>query len=342
MIKQNGYIIKEEPVVDMIWLLRVTFVLTIGLLASCSIDHYPSILQDGRLLMTVNIKDMTVTFIDMEKEQKVDEWKMDRPYIGGLMLPDGDTLLLYGKQVDTIDLFSLTKGEKISSWETGIGIVNGKLLKNQKEIVFADQSTGTVRFFTLDGDEIAKVKTDVNPLTLFEDQENERLFVISYSSESMTVVDVKSKEKISSFQIHPSATGALLREEANEIWIGGHGEGAEVGSDIYVYDQDKGELKKKIHAPIMPINFAQKDSHVFALSHGSNTLYKFDTSGNVIDSLKIGANPFEIIAVQDSLIIAGYDSDDVHLVDPDSLTIKKTIPVGKGPFQLILRERIER
>lgn len=316
--------------------------LTIVLITSCSNDHYPSITKDGRLLITVNIKDMTVTFIDMENEQKIDEWQMDRPYTGGVMLPDGDTLLLYGKQLDTVDVFSLRRGEKISTWETGNGIVNGKLLKDQKEIVFADQSTGTVRFFTLHGEEVAKIKTDVNPLTMFHDPENESLFVISYSAESTAVVDVKSKEKIASFQIHASAAGALLREEANEIWIGGHGEGNEIGSDIYVYDKGTGELKKKIHAPIMPINFAAKDRYVFALSHGSNTLYKFDESGNVIDSLKIGANPFEIIVVGDSLIIAGYDSNDVHIVDPDSLRIKKTIPVGKGPFQLIQRESIER
>lgn len=340
----NGIMIKikvlmRSIMIYMKWLVKIVlFVLAVYIMASCSNEQYPPISQEDSLLITVNIKDMTVTFIDAKLQERVEEWKMDRPYIGGVMLPDRDTLLLYGSQVETVDAYSLSQGEKISSWETGKGIVNGKLLKNKKEIVLADQLTNTVRFFTLQGVEIAKVKTESDPLTLLEDEQDGTLSVISYSAEIMTILDINRKEKISNIQIHASAAGALLREDANELWIGGHGEGTEVGSDIYVYDTISGLLLKKIHAPIMPINITQKGEFVYTLSHGSNTLYKFDTDGTVLASTKIGANPFEMKVFHDSLIVAGYDSNDIHFVELDSLITHKTVPVGKGPFQIILRE----
>lgn len=322
------------------WLSLGLSIILVLFLISCSFDQYSPITDKEALVLTVNIKDMTVTFLDIDSGKKIDEWQMDKPYIGGLILPDGDSLLLYGKQLETVDLYSLKLGKKLSSWNTGKGITNGILMKNQKEIAFADQSRHAIRFFTLSGKEKKSIRTDNNPLTLLEEQRKNQLYIISYRSGSMTVVDTERKKKIRSFPIHSSAAGALLREEKNEIWIGGHGEGSEIGTLIYVYQTGTGELLKTIEAPLMPINFTHKGENVYALSHGSSTLYQLNTDGKIIGSAKVGANPFEMKVMDNYIIIAGYDSDDVSLVDFDTLKIEKAIQVGKGPFQLILRERI--
>lgn len=306
-------------------------------LTSCSGVQYPSISEDQNIVITVNIKDMSVSFINVDTKEKVAEWKLEKPYTGGLMLPDGDTLLLYGKQLEHVDLFSLRNGKKVASWALGKGIVNGKLLRGGNQIAFADQSLHAVRFYNTNGDETAVVKTEINPLTLFENQETGNLYVISFNAENLTVIDVDSAKKISSFPIHPSAAGAVLREDQQEIWIGGHGAGTETESNIHVYDTVTGKLLKQIPAPLMPINFQAKDGFIYVLSHGSNTLYKLDDEGVIIDSAKVGANPFEMTILGESLIIAGYDSNDIHFINADTLDINKTISVGKGPFQLILR-----
>lgn len=309
-------------------------------LSSCSNEHYPPITGDRSLAITINVKDMTITFIDVDSKKKLEEWELSKPYIGGFMLPDGDSLLLFGKQVETVDIFSLRNGKKISSWETGKGIVSGKVLENQEEVVFADQSLHAVRFFSLNGQELENIRTDHGPLTILEDGEEETLYIINYTSGSMTILNTSNKKKVNSFSIHSSATGALMRDKNDEIWIGGHGGGSEIETDIHVYDTRSGKLLRTIPAPVMPINFSQKNQFVYVLSHGSNTLYQLDSYGNEINATKVGANPFEIKMMNEYVIIAGYDSNDVHLVDYETLEIEKTIPVGKGPFQLILRERV--
>lgn len=311
--------------------------LSIFLLTSCIHETYSPISRDKAIVATVNIKDMTISFIDMANSQKLTDWKMKKPYSGGLILPDGDTLLLYGKQVDTIDLYSLKEGKMVNSWDAGKGIVNGKLINNNHELAFSDQFNHIVRFFNLKGKEMIDVKVEENPLTLLENKEKAQLDVISYSSEKMTTFDVRTKKVLKTVKIHPSAAGAMFLEEKNEIWIGGHGEGLEPEKYIHVYS-GSGKFLRKVSAPVMPVNFLQYKNHIFVLSHGSSTLHKLNEDGSLMKSIKIGANPFEMLTINDKIIVAGYDSDDVHIVDPDSLSISKTIKVGKGPFQLIVRE----
>lgn len=284
---------------------------------------------------------MTISFVDVDSGEKIEEWQMEKPYSGGFILPDGDTLLLYGEHVDTVDLFSLKKGKKVADWETGKGIICGRLLNNQKEIVFADQELHAVRFFTNNGKEKGSIAVDKNPFSLIERESKGSLFVISFTSETLSEVDLKKKEKIASYPIHASATGVLLKEGkgGDEIWIGGHGSGLNTEQDIHVYDADSGELLREIPAPLMPVDFTWKDDYIYALSHGSNTLHKISNEGLVNQSVQVGANPFKIAVFEDHLIVAGYDSNDIHLIDPDSLEIEKTVAVGQGPFQIILRER---
>ncbi|MCK6204814.1 WD40 repeat domain-containing protein [Bacillus infantis] len=307
------------------------------MLAACSSEQYPPIAKDKMVAATVNIKDMSLTFIDLDILDEVATWDLQKPYTGGLILPDGDSLLLYGKQLDTVDLYSLEKGEKIGEWPAGTGIVNGRLLAGRQEIAFADQEKDQVRFYDLNGKETGAVKTEADPLTILEEKEKGRLFVSSFKQEIMTVIDINQGRKISSFKIHPSAAGALIREEEGELWIGGHGEGAEAEKDIHVYSLETGRLAKTIPAPTMPIGFAELKGSIFALSHGSSTLYKVDGGGKEAGSIQVGANPFEMLPFGEYLIIAGYDSNDVHLIDPGPLQVIKTIKTGEGPFQIILR-----
>ncbi|WNS73871.1 WD40 repeat domain-containing protein [Bacillus sp. DTU_2020_1000418_1_SI_GHA_SEK_038] len=318
--------------------LLIIFVIAI-LLSSCTNQKYLPIQEDLSIAATVNIKDMTVSFIDIKNMKKLHDWDLKKPYTGAVILPDGDTLLLFGKQVETVDLFSLKGGKMISSWKTGKGIVNGKLLNTNSNIALADQNLGKIRFFNFDGEEIAQIKTASNPLTILESVKEKKLYVLSFSKEKLTVIDLNGTKKVSEYDIHPAAAGAWLNEGGNELWIGGHGAGAEVEKDIHVYNSDTGELTYKIPAPSMPVNFLEFNHQVFVLSHGSSMLYQLNVEGKVINSKTIGANPFEIAIFDQYLIIAGYDSNDIHIVNPATLEIIKTIPVGKGPFRIVLRER---
>lgn len=311
------------------------FCIILMVLTACSTEQYSPVKMTKSIVATVNIKDMTISFIDMKTEKKVQEWKMKKPYTGGLLLEDGDSILLYGKQNDTVDLYSLSKGTLLKEWQTGKGIVNGILLHNNKEVAFADQTRNQIRFFNIDGTEQKAVDTKQNPLTLLEGKE--QLYVISFDHRKLSKIDLKKRQLVGGFQIHPSAAGALLREDQDEIWIGGHGEGVKTETEIHVYNATTGTMKKTVNAPLMPVNFLENNDAIFVLSHGTSTLYKITKSGEIEKSIKVGANPFEMKFYDSYIIIAGYDSNDVHFVNLDTLKIEKTIKVGKGPFQIITK-----
>jgi hypothetical protein len=305
------------------------------IVSGCSKEQ-PIIPEDKSLAITVNIKDMTISFIDLEEKRVMETWAMDKPYTGGVILPDGDSLLLYGKQVETADMYSLRTGKKIESWTTGKGIVEGVLLSDSEEIALSDQERLSVRFFRFDGKETKEVSNTGNPLALIPT--TSQLYVISYNSKKLTIIDIQRKEIINQFSIHSSATGAIVQEEKDEIWIGGHGLGSELESDIHVYDSKTGELKRNVSAPIMPINLLHNNDGIFALSHGSNSLYKLSSEGAIQEKIVVGANPFELSEYKNQLIVAGYDSNDIHFITKKDLTIEKSLNVGKGPFQIIIRE----
>jgi YVTN family beta-propeller protein len=311
------------------------------LLSSCTEKRQPSLPEDISFAATINLKDMTVSFVDLKKLALAEEWKMEKPYTGALILPDRDTILFYGNQLETADLYSLKEGKKIGSWETGTGIVNGKLLEDKTEVALVDQDLNKIRFFNIKGKELKQIETESNPLTILESRKAKKLYVLSFNHEKLAVIDLQTKEKTDEFITHPSAAGAWLNEESNELWIGGHGEGIEIEQDIHVYDSETGDLKKTIPAPSMPINFLEKDSHVYVLSHGSNMLYKIKESGELAASVSIAANPFEMAIAEGKLLVAGYDSNDVHILDPQNLKSLKTIKVGEGPFKIVLRERMK-
>ncbi len=308
-----------------------------ALLSACSFDSFEPIPKDSSIISTVNIKDMTLSFYDMDKGEKLPDWRVDRPYIGGMMLPDEDTILLYGQTLETVDLYSLSRGEKIDSWETGEGIVNSLLVADGKEIAFADQNRESIRFFDVNGKEVKEVTSEKDPLTLLE-AEN-KLYVISYNQEMLTAINVDDKERLPGFKVHPAAAGAIMSSGKDELWIGGHGKGTQIEDRIHIYDLKSGTLKKEITAPIMPVDFTKNGDNIFVLSHGSNTLYKLAVDGTKQGSIKVGANPFEIELFEDKLIVAGYDSNEVYFIDPGSLSIEKTLKVGDGPFQIVTRER---
>jgi YVTN family beta-propeller protein len=312
-------------------------VAAIAFLSACSFESFEPIPKDSSIISTVNIKEMTISFYDMDKGENLADWRVDRPYIGGTILPDGDTLLLYGKTLDTVDLYSLSEGKKIDSWETGEGIVNALLVGDGTEIAFADQNMESIRFFDMDGKQVKEVQAEKDPLTLIE--AGKKLYVVSYNQEVLTIIDMKNKERLPGFEVHPAAAGAMICMDKDELWVGGHGKGTEIEDRIHIYDLKTGKLKKEVPAPVMPVDFIKHEDDIFVLSHGTSMLYKLSGNGTKKDSIKVGANPFEIEVFKDKLIVAGYDSNEVYIIDPKSLSIKKTFKVGNGPFQIVMRER---
>ena len=130
--------------------------------------------------------------------------------------------------------------------------------------------------------------------------------------------------------IPPASTGATISPDGKEIWIGGHGDGNQVNEKVLVYSLQSGEMVRSLHAPFMPVNITKDNKYVYALSHGSNMLRKFDISTyKEVASVEIGSNPFAFLKSGAEGYVASYDSDEVCVMDMKSMKIKQTIKVGK-------------
>ncbi|MDG0958011.1 YncE family protein, partial [Bacillus paranthracis] len=246
-------------------------------------------------------------------------------------------ILVYGKQLEYMYVYSLAEGRQVEKYKTGKGIVNVVVSEDKKQLFAADQNAQKIRFFTINGKETGNVSTGKGPITMVE--YHNQLSVLNFYDTKLTTIDTKKKEVIQSFMIPPASTGATISPDGKEIWIGGHGDGNQVNEKVLVYSLQSGEMVRSLHAPFMPVNITKDHKYVYALSHGSNTLRKFDVSTyKEVASVEVGSNPFAFLKSGAEGYVASYDSDEVCVMDMKNLKIKQTIKVGKGPFQLIERE----
>ena len=86
----------------------VTLILACILLAGCSSTTYTKIDEKQPFIATINIKDTSLTFLT-DHYAKLADWDLDIPFMGGLLLNNRDSILLYGKDMDSIEVYSLSE-----------------------------------------------------------------------------------------------------------------------------------------------------------------------------------------------------------------------------------------
>ncbi|PEK97444.1 YncE family protein [Bacillus mycoides] len=307
------------------------------LLVGCQGSSYTPIAKDKSVIITTNIKEGSISFIDKKTKKLLTTWELNEPIAGVTLLPNGEEILAYGKQLEYMYVYSLAEGRQVDKYKIGKGIANVIASDDGTQLFAADQNEQKVRFFTIKGKETGSVSTGKGPITMVE--HHNQLSVLNFYDTKLTTIDTKKKEVIQSFMIPPASTGATVSADGKEIWIGGHGDGSQVNEKVLVYSLQSGEMMRSLHAPFMPVNITKDDKYVYALSHGSNTLRKFDASTyQEVGFAEVGSNPFAFLKSGAEGYVASYDSDEVCVMDMKNMKIKQTIKVGKGPFQLIERE----
>lgn len=307
------------------------------LLAGCQENSYTPIAKNKNIIITTNIKEGSVSFIDEKSKKTLTTWELKEPITGIAMLPGGDEMLVYGKQLEDIYVYSLAEGKQIRKWKTGKGITNVLVSNDGKQLFMADQNEQKVRFFTVNGKETGSVSVGKGPLTMV--QNDKQLHVLNFYDTQLSTIDLEKKKVIQSFMVPPASTGAMVSSDGKEIWIGGHGDGKQVNEKVLVYSLSNGEMIRSLHASFMPVSLVGDEKFVYTLSHGSNTLRKFDTQTyQEVGALEVGANPFSFLKSKKEGYVASYDSNEVYVIDIQKMKVKQTIAVGKGPFQLTKRE----
>ncbi|WP_028399392.1 YncE family protein [Ectobacillus panaciterrae] len=310
-------------------------ILLVVVLAGCNAETYTSVSSKEPILITTNIKEGSISFIDTNSNRVLTTWHLNKAMMGTVLFPDGDTLAVYGKQLENVYLYSLKDGKKIDEWKTGKGIANALVSYNGKDVILADQQTNTVKLYTIEGKKKAEISVGHSPMTMVQDEKH--VYVMNFQDTKLSVIDW-DKQKISGTMSIPfSSIGAQL--SGSELWLGGHGNGEEVNESVHIYDTNSNQLIRSIPAPSMPISFATDNTYIYVLSHGSATLRKFNAATYHEEAtLEVGSNPFAVSLEGSNLYVASYDSNEVYVIDTKTMKVIKTLSVGKGPFHFTERK----
>lgn len=310
-------------------------VVVILLLTSCNKEEFPPINQHQSFVASVNILQPSITFYNNSGE-KIENWILDKAYTGAALI-DHDKIILYGHQLEEAHLYELSSGKKIKTIQTGIGTTNSYYDKDEKLLFLTNSKTNTVTSYNNYGDKLSETKLRNYPMSM--ESYDGKLYVINYKDTILSVVDMQTFQVIDEWTIEKSSSGILLLPEQQTIWIGGHGEGSKPNQSIKVLDLQSGNTVNEIKVSIMPVGFSQNENEVYVVNHGANELDVLSDRGEILWKLEVGANPFAVSYFNQSIVVVGFDDHTMYFIKDGK--IEKSIETDKGPFQLLVRERIQ-
>lgn len=303
----------------------------IFLLASCSNERLEQINPHQTFIASVNILQPSISFYDQSGELFA-TWSFEKAYTGATLI-GFDHVLLYGYQLENVDIVQLSSGRVVRSFEVDLGVTNAYFDEVSNQLFLTNGKTNELTSYTDTGSFINKVKLRNYPMSMIS--ADDRLYVVNYKDTVLSVVHTETLEIMKEWQIPSSSQGLFIAEERQELWIGGHGKGNKPNEFVHIYNMETGQLIKELSLPLMPIVFSQVDEDVVVASHGTNTIYRVTSNGDIIWQEDISANPFAIAQFQEQIVVAGYDDHTLYFIKDGE--IQKQVRTNSGPFQLLVR-----
>lgn len=302
------------------------------LITGCGGEHFEGIDHHISFVASMNIQEPSIQFFN-KKGQEIANWPLERAYTGALLVQQ-DTLLLYGHQLETADLYEISSGKKIGEIKTEIGTTNAYYASKQKRIFLTNSKTNAVTSYDVYGNKLGEQKLGNYPMSMVAN--GSLLYVVNYKDTKLSILNIEDLTVVDEWKIERSSHGMAILPEENTLWLGGHGEGSKPNRTVDVLDLETGEIIKEIDMPLMPIHFYKTEDEVLVVSHGENELYVANHEGHIKWQKEIAANPFAVASFQGYIIVTGYDDHMMYFLDNQE--VMKEISIGKGPFQLLVRE----
>lgn len=319
------------------------FIGIIIILSGCQLKTFQQVPDQDSVITVANVRESSLSFINIETGVQLAKWKLDFSFTRVLLMPDNKTLMIYGRQNPDVTFINMSTG-KLKQWKLGEGISNAVLSADQKMIYFAERNMNKVLFYDLEGEKKGEVEVGESPYTMIPTPDQQSLIVYHLNGASLSIIDLKTLEVQTTLATNENPMGGLYIAATNELWVGGHGAGAEPETNISLFSLSNGQKIREFPAPVMPVDFLNMDEqNAFVLSHGNNTLYRFNIpSGEETGRIQLGANPLGLAAGKKMLYVSSYDSNQVFEVDPVTLKVTNTFDVGSGPLQIVVREGVEK
>lgn len=163
------------------------------------------------------------------------------------------------------------------------------------------------------------------------------MYVLCGDSATVTVVDLASDEIVNNFPVVEHPT-AIVAEDGM-LWVGGHGAPGELNRHVHVYEAASGRQVSQIETGSMPIALYTDafSDEMFVLSHGSNELHIIDIpSMSVKGVIQTGGNPFYVAGDEQHVYVTALDGNNLIVVDREHHHVRESYSLDAGPYGIVL------
>jgi YVTN family beta-propeller protein len=289
-----------------------------------------------KIAIILNSGSASVTRIDMQKREVIDDFPIGKEPHHLMMMPDGKNLIVANAAADNLVLLDATTGNKLGTIPKIIDPYQIGFSPNNKWFVVAGNRLDRVDIYPVNNGNIVP-KPDIyklpeTPSHIAFTSDSQITFVTLQDSNEVVAIDLQAKKELWKMKVGKMPAGLWMTPGDKYLLLGVTGQ-----DFVQVIDWKTQKIVKTIKTGRGAHNFRPLGDgrHVFVTNRVSATISKIDmeTLENVatIKGLPAGPDCMDITPNQKELWVTFRFSKKVGVINLATNELEKTIKVGNSP-----------
>lgn len=304
----------------------------------------PAEAKDTGLIFISNERsnDVYVLSPDYELVKKIETDRRPRD----MHFNDAHTLLYVAcGDDDVIDIIDVGTLELVDSIPTGPSPEAFAFSPDESQIYVSNEEDSTLEIIDVaDKIVIARIPTGAEPEGVIHSIDGKTVFVTSEVADMVHVVDLATQSVVKNIVVGTRPRRFIVTPDGTELWVSD-----ELSSEVHVIDLATLEIKQVL--TFLPPGFRPEDVTPVGMAitnDGTKTLISLgranhlaiidSASRNVLAYVLVGSRAWSVDLSRDekTAIVANGLSDDITIVDLESMRPIKSVPVGRTPHTVVI------
>jgi YVTN family beta-propeller protein len=289
-----------------------------------------------KIAIILNSGSASVTRIDMQKREVIDDFPIGKEPHHLMMMPDGKNLIVANAAADNLVLLDAVTGNKLGTVPKIIDPYQIGFSPNNKWFVVAGNRLDRVDIYPVNNGNIVP-KPDIyklpeTPSHIAFTSDSQITFVTLQDSNEVVAIDLQAKKELWKMKVGKMPAGLWMTPGDKYLLLGVTGQ-----DFVQVIDWKTQKIIKTIKTGRGAHNFRPLGDgrHVFVTNRVSATISKIDmeTLENIatIKGLPAGPDCMDITPNQKELWVTFRFSKKVGVINLTTNELEKTIKVGNSP-----------
>ncbi|MCX8482512.1 MAG: beta-propeller fold lactonase family protein [Crocinitomicaceae bacterium] len=289
-----------------------------------------------KIAIILNSGSASVTRIDMQKREVIDDFPIGKEPHHLMMMPDGKNLIVANAAADNLVLLDAATGNKLGTVPKIIDPYQIGFSPNNKWFVVAGNRLDRVDIYPVNNGNIVP-KPDIyklpeTPSHIAFTSDSQITFVTLQDSNEVVAIDLQAKKELWKMKVGKMPAGLWMTPGDKYLLLGVTGQ-----DFVQVIDWKTQKIIKTIKTGRGAHNFRPLGDgrHVFVTNRVSATISKIDmeTLENIatIKGLPAGPDCMDITPNQKELWVTFRFSKKVGVINLTTNELEKTIKVGNSP-----------